>query len=96
MSGNGDHSGMVHINGKWVCDFCGRDPCRCYWDNDLYEEPDLDIDVDVCQNCGGYFERTPELTATWRKHWHTTDNDRQPQRCRRCLVDECWVEDRDQ
>ena len=64
------------------CPQCDRDPYEC--------------DIDVCQNCGGYFTWTASLAATWRERWKPKENERQPQRCRRCLVDECWVEDRDQ
>lgn len=62
------------------CPECECDPCEC--------------EVDVCQNCGGYFLWTKDLAETWRKHWKPGEGGRQPQRCRRCLVDECWVEDR--
>ena len=91
-----ERDGSVLIAGKWVCDGCGKDPCRCHWgDASSYDPGDEDMDVDVCQNCGGYFAWTPQLTETWREHWKPKEGERQPQRCSRCLRDECWVEDRD-
>lgn len=64
------------------CPECDQAPCEC--------------DIDVCQNCGGYFTWTRSLAATWRERWKPKEGERQPQRCRRCLIDECWVEDRDE
>lgn len=60
------------------CPQCSSDPCEC--------------DIDVCQHCGGYFTWTADLRKTWRKHWNPSEKDRQPQRCRRCLVDDTWIE----
>lgn len=88
------HEGSVMINGKWVCDGCGKDPCRCHWHDERYE-PEEDVDVDVCQHCGGYFAWSPQLTAAWREHWKPNENERQPQRCHRCIVNDTWFEDRE-
>jgi hypothetical protein len=51
-----------------------------------------DIEVDVCQHCGGYFAWTPTLRAAWEKHWQPGPNERQPQRCYRCIVNDAWIE----
>ena len=66
-----------------------------YDDYDSYDDSDDDIDVDVCQHCGGYFEWTTRLREAWQKHWQPSEKETQPQRCFRCIVDECWIEDRD-
>lgn len=87
--------GSILIGGKWVCEGCGHDPCRCHWDDYDPQGEDEEADTDVCQNCGGFFAWTADLAETWRRLWRPTEGQRQPQRCRRCLVDECWIEDRE-
>jgi len=65
---------------------------RAYYDDRDDEE---ELDIDVCQNCGRYFAWTPHLKAVWRKHWHPGENEQQPQRCERCLVNDTWCEEQD-
>lgn len=83
------------MSGSDPCDYCGCDPCRCGWDDMRHDDCADDAHVDVCQNCGGYFEWSASLTAAWRKYWSPSGCDIQPQRCHRCIVDECWIEGRE-
>jgi hypothetical protein len=64
------------------CPNCDQDPCEC--------------ETNVCQNCGGYFIYTAALQKTWIERWQPSGKEQQPQRCRSCLVDETWVERRDE
>jgi hypothetical protein len=55
-----------------------------------------EVECDVCQHCGGYFAWTKGLREAWERTWKPGPNDTQPQRCHRCIVDECWIERRDE
>lgn len=61
------------------------------WDDSIADD---DIEVDVCQHCGGYFQWTDTLRNTWLRTWQPEPNERQPQRCMRCLTDDAWIDDR--
>lgn len=54
-----------------------------------------DVEIDVCQHCGGYFAWTPALRQAWLARWKPGPDERQPQRCHRCIVNDAWIEDRD-
>ena len=55
-----------------------------------YDEED--IDIDVCQHCGGYFAWTNgQREAAIRWGW-IPGREIRPQRCVPCLNDECWIE----
>lgn len=60
--------------------------------DDWPDDADDDADIDVCQHCGGYFAWTASLRAAWIRTWNPDPDERQPQRCYRCVVDETWIE----
>jgi hypothetical protein len=51
-----------------------------------------DVEIDVCQHCGRSFEWTSRLREAWQKHWKPGPDERQPQRCFRCITDDTWCE----
>lgn len=53
---------------------------------------DEEYDFDVCQHCGGYFAWTPHHKKVAQEcDFYGPGH----QRCIRCMVDECWIEDGD-
>jgi hypothetical protein len=55
--------------------------------------PEDEPEIDVCQHCGGYFAWTPgQRAAAIRWGWKPDGREIIPQRCVRCLNDECWIE----
>lgn len=94
---NRHSSTETHEKRPWgYADLDDDDPY--HWSEADYNPRDDDIDIDVCQNCGGYFEWTKSLREAWQKHWlsgrEPSPHDHQPQRCRSCIVDETWIENR--
>ena len=73
-----DWDNYIDTYEDYICQECNQSPCDC--------------DIDVCQHCGGYFTWTKHLRETWERVWKPGPNDRQPQRCHRCLVDDTWLE----
>ncbi len=86
-------------NYKWYYNFNAfppeDDPNDYEWDERLkrwvvirdYE--DDDVDIDVCQHCGGYFAWTNDHAKVAKETGFEGG-----QRCIRCMQDECWVEER--
>jgi hypothetical protein len=54
-------------------------------------EDDDDVDIDVCQHCGGYFAWTASHRETAERTGFIGG-----QRCIRCMADECWIEREDE
>jgi hypothetical protein len=51
----------------------------------MYYEDDDDIDIDVCQSCGGYYGLTEGLIELWRKLYNPKPKDVMPQLCYKCI-----------
>jgi len=51
-------------------------------DND---EPEEDVDVDVCLGCGRYYGITPALEEAWRKSFDYREGAVMDQLCLRCM-----------
>lgn len=48
-----------------------------------------DLEIDVCQHCGRFYSWTPAHNEAAEKAGGPGWN---PQRCMRCITDECWIE----
>lgn len=49
------------------------------------DEPDDDIDIDVCLGCGRYYSMTPSLQEAWRKSVNYREGAVMDQLCHRCM-----------
>jgi hypothetical protein len=54
-------------------------------DNIDFEEPDDDIDVDVCLSCGRYYSVTPALETAWRNSFNYREGAVMDQKCLSCM-----------
>lgn len=49
------------------------------------DEPNDDIDIDVCLGCGRYYSMTPSLQEAWRKSVNYREGAVMDQLCFKCM-----------
>lgn len=56
--------------------------------------PDDEPHFDVCQHCGRIFAWTADITEAWERTYpELAAHHPPPQRCRKCIINECWIEE---